>query len=92
MKCKSTRLAVLYKLQSVRDYALDCLKEKSREIGLPEESLLFIGAREHILERHQSYHDGIDCGDGSRIRDFLRESFAIIQGIPAIFFEDAFAI
>ena len=91
MKHKSTRLAVLQKLQSIRNYTLDCLKEKSKDIGLSEKSLLFIGAKEHILQKYQSYCDGINCQDGSRIRDFLRESLAIVNGLPAIFFEDAFA-
>ncbi len=86
MKHKSTRRAVLHKLQSVRDYAIDCLREKSRDIGLSEDSLLFTGAKEHILYTYQSYYDGIDCGDGSRIRDFLREAFVIVCGLPAIVF------
>ena len=91
MKHKSTRLDVLHKLQSIKNYALDCLREKSKDIGLSEKSLLFIGAREHILQKYQSYHDGIVCGEGSRIRDFLREALEIVCSLPAIFFDDAFA-
>ncbi len=91
MKNKSTRVAVLRKLDSLKDYALRCLREKSKDIGLSEKTLFFQTAQSRIIERYELYYDGINCRDGSRLGDFLKDVLPIIQSLPSLVYEDYFA-